>query len=130
VKIGDCPAFPEVSNFWAGREDELNKTHITDGNPATPWAATAEARAAWVTVDLQQDCEVSNAMLSDAPYGGTQAFDLEAQVGGEWRKVAEGSTIGIKLNLEFPPVKARFFRLNIRRAPTRRRWRNLNFFGN
>ena len=120
----------EVSSFWAGREDELNKTHITDGNPATLWAATAEARDAWVTVDLQRECEVREARLSDAPYGRTQAFDLEAQVGGEWRKVAEGSTIGIKLNLEFPPVKARFFRLNIHKSSDTPTLAEFQLFGN
>lgn len=120
----------EVSSFWPGREEELNKTHITDGNPATLWAAKEEARDAWVIVDLQQECEVSRAMLSDAPYGRTQAFDLEAQVGGEWRKVAEGSTIGIKLNLEFPPVKARFFRLNIRKASDTPTLAEFQLFGN
>jgi len=77
-------------------------------------------------VDLQQECEVSEAMLSDAPYARIQAFDLEAQVGGEWKKVAEGSTIGSKLSLEFAPVRARLFRLNIARLPTPRRWRNFN----
>jgi alpha-L-fucosidase len=120
----------EVSGFWPGREEELNKTHITDGNPATLWASNEEARDAWVTVDLQKECEVSQAMLSDAPYGRTQAFDLEAQVGGEWRKVAQGTTIGIKLYLEFPPLKARLFRLNIRKASDTPTLAEFQLFGN
>ena len=120
----------EVSSFWPGREEELNKTHITDGNPATLWASNEEARDAWVTVDLQQECEVSQAMLSDAPYGRTQAFDLEAQVGGQWRKVAEGSTIGVKLYLEFPTIKARLFRLNIRKASDTPTLAEFQLFGN
>jgi len=107
----------------------LNKTHITDGNPGTIWAGKEEARDACVTVDLQQECEVSEAMLGDAPYGRIQAFDLEAQISGEWKKVAEGSTIGSKLYLEFAPVKARLFRLNIRKASDTRRWRNFNSSG-
>lgn len=107
----------EVSSVWTGREDELNKSHITDGHLETLWAAAESARSAWVRVDLHKECEVSRVMLSDAPYGRTQAFDLEAQIdGGEWKKIAEGTTIGEGLNLSFPPVKARLFRLNIRRA--------------
>lgn len=120
----------EVSSFWLGREEELNKTHITDGNPATLWASEEKARDGWVTVDLQQEYEVSEAILSDAPYGRTQAFDLEAQVGGEWRKVAEGTTIGIKLYLEFAPVKARLFRLNIRKASDTPTLAEFQLFGN
>jgi alpha-L-fucosidase len=106
----------EVSSVWPGREKELNQAHITDGKPDTLWAAEEKARSAWVILDLQKECEVSEVALSDAPYGRTQAFDLEAQVGGEWKKLVEGSTIGDALQLEFAPVKARLFRLNIRRA--------------
>jgi alpha-L-fucosidase len=65
---------------------------------------------------LQEEHEVSSAMLSDAPHNRTRAFDLEAQVDGEWKKIAEGTTIGEELYLSFPPVKAQLFRLNIRKA--------------
>jgi alpha-L-fucosidase len=106
----------DVSSFWPGREKELTKSHITDGKPETLWAAEEQARSAWITVDLQAQREVNEAMLSDAPYGRTQAFDLEAQVGGQWQRVAAGTTIGGDLHLEFAPVKARLFRLNIRKA--------------
>ena len=106
----------EVSSVWVGREEELNKSHITDGSTGTLWAAEPTARTAWVTVDLQAKHEVSSVMLSDAPYGRTQAFDLEAQVDGDWKKIAEGTTIGEELHLSFPPVKAQLFRLNIRQS--------------
>jgi alpha-L-fucosidase len=105
----------EVSSVWSGREEELNKSHITDDDTGTLWAAEQTARTAWVTVDLQAEHEVSSAMLCEG-YGRTQAFDLEAQVGGEWKKIAEGTTIGEELPLSFPPVKAQLFRLNIRQA--------------
>jgi hypothetical protein len=112
----------EVSSVWPGREDELNKSHITDGKLETLWAAEESARSAWVTVDLQTTQEVSAAMLSEAPYNRVLAFDLEAQVDGDWKKIVEvnplveGTVIGEGLNLSFPPVKARLFRLNIRKA--------------
>lgn len=105
-----------VSSVWVGREDELNKSHITDENMDTLWAAEPTARTAWVTVDLQAVHEVSSALLSDAPYGRTQAFSLEAQVNGAWEKISEGSKIGDNLYLVFSPVKAQLFRLNILKA--------------
>jgi alpha-L-fucosidase len=105
----------KVSSVWPGRK-ELDKSHITDGKPDTLWAAKERTREAWVTVDLQSECEVSEAILSDAPYGRTQEFDLEAQVAGESKKLAAGKTIGNELRLTFAPVKARLFRLNIRKA--------------
>jgi alpha-L-fucosidase len=106
----------EVSSVWPGRENELNKSHITDGDTGTLWAAAQADRSGWVQVDLQKECDVSRASLSDAPYGRTRAFDLEARVNGEWKKVAEGTRIGENLNLSFTPVKAQLFRLNIRNA--------------
>jgi len=106
----------EVSSMWPGREAELNQSHITDGDIGTFWAAEEPDRTAWVTVDLQAAHDVSSAMLSDAPFGRTQRFDLEAQVGGAWIKIAEGTTLGEELHLSFPPVKAQRFRLNIRQA--------------
>jgi len=106
----------EVSSVWPGREEELNKSHTTDGNMETLWAAEEPARSAWVKVDLQKEQEVSAIMLSDAPYGRTRTFDLDAQIDGEWKHLVGGTTIGDKLYLSFPKVKARLFRLNIRQA--------------
>jgi len=105
-----------VSSTWPGRESELNKAHITDGDFDTTWATEEKARDGWVTVDLENEIEVRQARLSDSPYHRTQAFDLEAQVDGKWKKIAEGKTIGDGLQIEFEPVRARLFRLNIRQA--------------
>jgi alpha-L-fucosidase len=106
----------EVSSVWPGREQELNKTNITDGNSDSTWAAEEKARDGWVTVDLQSEREVDGAMLSDAPFNRTQSFNLEAKVGDEWKKLTEGTTIGKELYLDFKPVKARLFRVNIRKT--------------
>jgi alpha-L-fucosidase len=106
----------EVSSVWPGREVELNNLHITDGKLYALWAAEESARSAWVTVDLRTVQEASSAMLSDAPYGRTQAFDLEARVDGDWKKIAEGTTISDRLSLSSPLVRAQLFRPNIRKA--------------
>ncbi len=106
----------EVSSVWTGREKELAPGHITDRDPGTSWAAEEKARSAWVVVDLQAPCMVTEAMLSDAPYGRTMEFNLEAQVEGTWKKLASGTTIGEGLHLNFSAVRAQRFRLNITKA--------------
>ncbi len=107
---------PQVSSFWPGREKELTKTHITDGNSSSLWAAEESARDGWVMVDLGKEQLVTGVFLSDAPYNRTQQFDVEAMVGKEWKKIAEGTTIGAELRLDFTAVKAQLFRVNIRKA--------------
>lgn len=120
----------EVSSVWAGRENQLNKTHITDGKRDTLWATEEKARTGWVTVDLEQELEVFEALISDAPYSRTEEFSLEAKVNGEWRKIASGSTIGNELRLNFEPVKARHFRLNIQKASDTPVVAEFQLFGN
>jgi alpha-L-fucosidase len=106
----------QTSSVWPGREQELNPAHVTDGRLDTLWAAEEKARTGWVQVDLQEEHTVSHVLLSDTPYGRTRGFDLEANVDGDWKMLSMGTTIGDRLWLSFPPVKARLFRLNIREA--------------
>ena len=105
----------EVSSSWANRSD-LDKSHVTDGDFGSSWATSESSRDGWVQVDLQKVQKVSEVYLGDGPYHRTEAFDVEAQIGDAWQKIAEGTTIGDKLVLTFPPVEARLFRVNIRRA--------------
>ena len=104
-----------VSSIWPSRP-ELDPRFITDGSVSTLWATEEKARSGWVIVDLQKPCMVSEIVLSDAPYGRVQEFDVEAEVDGKWQPVASGTTIGYRLELSIQPIKARRFRLNIHRA--------------
>ena len=119
----------EVSGVWPGKSDRV-KANITDGNPGTFWAAEEKARTGWVTIDLLQECEVSEALLIDAPWKRTQAFDLEAQLAGKWTRLATGKTIGDSLNLPFAPIRARYFRLNVRQATDTPTLSEFQLFGN
>lgn len=105
----------EVSSFWAGRP-ELDKAHITDGNPGSMWATEEKARAGTVTVDLGQAATVTGVRLSDAPYGRIRKFDLEVEVGNAWKRVASGTAIGGAYRADFDAVSTRRVRLNIRDA--------------
>ena len=75
---------PEVSSFWPGREAELDAKFITDGDPNTMWAAEEAARSATVTLDLGAEHQITEILLSDAPYGRTQEFDVQAKTAGGW----------------------------------------------
>lgn len=45
-----------------------------------------------------------------------EEFDLQAWIGGEWKEIAKGSTIGYKRILTFPTVKTSKVRFNIKKS--------------
>lgn len=65
---------------------------------------TFRAPAAVNTVVLQEDISKGQRV---------EAFDVEAMVDGEWRKVAGGTTIGHKRILRFPETTATAVRVNV-----------------
>lgn len=99
---------PEVSSFWPGREELLRAAHVTDGNPATMWVAEEKARAATLTVPLKESRRITEIVLSDAPYGRTRRFNLEAQTDRGWENIHSGTTIGANLRVpvDLPAVSA------------------------
>ncbi|MCB1129525.1 MAG: alpha-L-fucosidase [Verrucomicrobiae bacterium] len=84
----------EVSSVWPGREAELSPQHITDGDFSTLWAATEPAREATVTLTLHEAREISEILLSDAPYGRITRFEVDARFDGSWKTIHAGNTIG------------------------------------
>ncbi|MEY2784062.1 MAG: hypothetical protein RL277_266 [Planctomycetota bacterium] len=116
----------EVSSQWPGREKELNPQHITDGKLDTLFAAEETTRTAWARMDLGAERAIEEVLLSDAPYGRTQEFVLEARVGQEWVRVVGGSKIGKEWRAHFEPVTAREWRWSIVLAsdtPVMAEWR-------
>ncbi len=102
-----------VSAEWPDRP-ALKKENITDGKPQTIWAGPENSRTGWAQIDLGAEMVVAGAMLSEGPeYTRCGKFEVQAQLGGEWKTVASGTGIGAQKDLSFPPVKARVFRVNV-----------------
>ena len=105
-----------VSGEWPGREKELSKTHANDGNFDSMWAAPEASNSGWVQIDLGEDREVESALLDDHSYTRTRKFEVQAQIAGQWKTLAAGTTIGSKKLVTFTPVTARLYRLDIQQA--------------
>jgi alpha-L-fucosidase len=103
----------EVSSVWPGREDHLSPKHITDGDPHTIWATEEKARAATITLNLGSAREVSEVFLSDAPYGRITSFELDARIGGEWKMIHSGTSIGASRSIVTDSIRADSLRLRI-----------------
>ena len=103
-----------MSAEWAGREEQLSKQHINDGQTDTIWAGPENSRAGWAQIDLGQDYRVERVLLSEGPdYARCAKFTVAAQIGGEWKAVVNGTGIGVRKELNFEPVTARYFRLTV-----------------
>lgn len=88
----------------------------TDGDDASFWAA-AEPQAT-LTTDLGAPATASIAELREpVRYGQRVAsFRIEAEVGGEWREVTRGTTIGRRRLFRFAPVRAQRWRVVVEDA--------------
>ncbi len=54
--------------------------------------------------------------MDDTPYGRTRKFEIQVQVGPQWKTLVAGTTIGSHKHLAFDKIKARLFRLVISEA--------------
>ncbi|MGA3170746.1 MAG: alpha-L-fucosidase [Chthoniobacteraceae bacterium] len=106
----------EVSGEWKGREEELSKTHVNDGNFDMIWAGPENSRDGWVQIDLGKDHTIGNVLLDEGRYQRCEKFEVQAQVDGKWKTLATGTTIGNRKYLTIEPTKARLFRVVIDQA--------------
>ncbi len=94
-----------------------------DDDPDTRWATDGGTKQAWLEVDLGAPRTFSSVVIRE--WAGDdkriQSFQLQYRQGSEWRTFFTGTTIGTDFKKSFPPVTARFVRLNIleaREGPT------------
>jgi alpha-L-fucosidase len=103
-----------ASSTWPQPGYEAGKA--VDGETATRWGAAAEARSAWLEVDLGQPQRVGRAMICELEYPRTRQFAVEYLDDQTWKPLARGTTVAGTKVLDFMPVTARRFRLNILEA--------------
>ena len=87
-----------------------------DDDPDTRWATDAGTHEAWLEVDLGKPTAIGRAFVHEAYASRVREFELQCKDGDAWRTIARGTTLGERRTLEFEPVTARIFRLNILKA--------------
>ena len=97
-------------------EPGYDAPRANDGDLKTRWASDYGARSGWLEIDLGEEQELAAAMIAEIEWPETREFAIEVKQGEAWQEVARGTTIGACKELEFPPVKARYVRLNILKA--------------
>jgi alpha-L-fucosidase len=105
-----------ASSVWS---PEYDAAKAFDNDEATRWGAAAGSRSGWLQVDLGTETFVGGAEVREIGYPRTREFVLEYRVGPEgdtWRELARGTELGVRKEIAFAPVRARYVRLNVLKA--------------
>ncbi|MCU0917623.1 MAG: alpha-L-fucosidase, partial [Planctomycetes bacterium] len=102
-----------ASSVW-GPGYEADKG--VDGDESTRWGAAPNSRSGWLEIDLVRETPVGRAVVMELGYHRTQEFAIEYRDGDVWKELCHGSTLAGRRVFDFPPVRTRYVRLNIRKA--------------
>lgn len=83
-----------------------------DGDEESGWTFAANIKSAWLEVDLGQSCTFDTAEIHER-YDRIRGFRLQVKQGDQWVTIREGKRIGEHYTTTFPPVTARFVRLEV-----------------
>jgi hypothetical protein len=100
----------KASTVW-GSGFEADK--VIDGDDGTRWGAALGTRSGWIEIALRKPKTITHAVIDEGDWDRVREFQLQAQQDGGWKTVASGTTLGPAKQLNFAPVKAQVFRLNI-----------------
>ena len=97
------------------KEARYAPNNITDGNYDTYWATDDGIDTGHFDIHFHQPLTVRYIILQEyIPLGQrVKSFTIEASVDGEWKKIAEGTTIGYKRIIKTEPVNTDQIRVNI-----------------
>jgi alpha-L-fucosidase len=104
----------EASNV-RGKDKKYGASKAVDDNNDTYWATDDEVREASFTIDFGKPTTFNRFLVQEYIRLGqrVKAFTVEANVDGNWRELANATTIGYKRILRFPTVEAIQLRLTI-----------------
>jgi alpha-L-fucosidase len=109
----DKPA--KASSVWHAPGYEADKAF--DDDNATRWGAAQDAGGkGWLEVDLGQPTTFNHAVILEGEWNRVRQFEVQIRDGDAWKTIASGTTLGVRKQLDFKPVVARFVRLNILEA--------------
>jgi alpha-L-fucosidase len=104
----------EVSNV-RGESDKFSGANVTDGKKETYWATDDEIKNGSLEVSWNDAKAVKYILLQEFIKLGqrVKSFTVEAKVDDNWKRVAEGTTIGYKRILKFDSIETSAIRVTI-----------------
>lgn len=104
-----------TASTYRGKSKKYSPAMLTDGDTKTYWATDDKVKTASIEIDLAQATPVKYVVLQEYITLGQRvsAFDIEVLSDGNWKKVAEATTIGHKRIIKLNDLSASKIRVNI-----------------
>jgi alpha-L-fucosidase len=85
-----------------------------DDDVETRWATSDQVKQAWLEVELAQPTSIARLVIKELdPRLSRYQLQYRLAKGEDWRIAYEGTKAGVNFTTSFPPVTARYVRLNI-----------------
>lgn len=107
------PKSATVSSVYKDNTRDLGADKAVDSDIGTRWAVNEGTDQAWLELDMGAPIEFGTFLIDERTWNRVSKFKVEYKDGGGWQPVHEGTNIGVGFSRRFPPVMARFIRLNI-----------------
>ena len=108
------PGKPAVASDVHGNSTEFGGDKAVDGDRNTRWATSDATRACWLEVDLLREEKIGRVAISEMqPRIMKFQIEYRSDKAQPWQTAYSGEKAGTAFSAEFPPVKARYVRLNI-----------------
>jgi len=104
-----------TASSYRGNSEQFSPLNVTDGNKETYWATNDDQKTGSLEIDLGDTCKVKYIVLQEFIILGQRVkiFNVEVLTGGQWKRVAEATTIGYKRILQITPAETSGIRINI-----------------
>jgi alpha-L-fucosidase len=101
-----------------GASSAFAAARVNDGDPRTYWATDDGVTTGAITLEWPRPVTLDRVVMGEAIALGQRVagWTVEAEAGGAWTRVAEGTTIGYKRIATFTPVTAARVRVSITSA--------------
>lgn len=100
-----------ASATWPGTGHVAAKAN--DDDIMTRWAASGDAKEATLSIEWDEEKDISRIWIAEVDFANTREFFVEAKQGDEWQEIARGTTIGANKVIEVPTTRTKQIRLRI-----------------
>lgn len=107
-----------TASSYRGNLQNFSPSNTTDGNKETYWATDDSVRTGSLEINLSKNFPLKYVVVQEYIKLGQRikSFTVDAWVGGEWRAISNGTTIGYKRILKLQPIETNKIRITIKES--------------